>query len=231
MTSIYKGNSPFKITSPYGNRTINGRTEFHSGIDFVGIKTKEIVAVCDGTIEFSGIVYSKANLTWQWGNYVKLVDKFGNSFFYCHLSSRAVKSGQRVKVGDTIGVEGNTGYSFGSHCHFEMRVSGKSICSDKYLDCVNKIGQYYPQTDEVVPVNVPKVNVADKVKPVGNPDINVGDTVKMIGKTWSTGQSVPAFVKTIVYTVLEVDKSKQKARIGLDNVTTGWARLLDLDTV
>ncbi|MDE6833640.1 MAG: hypothetical protein K2J39_05270 [Ruminococcus sp.] len=32
-----------------------------------------------------------------------------------------VKAGDTVKITDVIGVEGNTGYSFGSHCHYCVR--------------------------------------------------------------------------------------------------------------
>lgn len=40
---------------------------------------------------------------------------------YGHLSSVAVKVGQKVSAGDFIGVEGNTGISHGAHLHFEIR--------------------------------------------------------------------------------------------------------------
>ena len=36
------------------------------------------------------------------------------------MSDLAVKQGDTVTQGQIIGYVGNTGYSFGNHCHFEM---------------------------------------------------------------------------------------------------------------
>jgi murein DD-endopeptidase MepM/ murein hydrolase activator NlpD len=51
-----------------------------------------------------------------------------------------------VKKGDVIGVEGNTGYSFGSHCHLEIRTSGNKVTSTvntpAFTGIPNKTGTY-----------------------------------------------------------------------------------------
>jgi murein DD-endopeptidase MepM/ murein hydrolase activator NlpD len=41
---------------------------------------------------------------------------------YGHLKRATVKEGDRVKKGDKIGVQGNTGKSAGEHLHFEIIV-------------------------------------------------------------------------------------------------------------
>ncbi|MBR1653667.1 MAG: M23 family metallopeptidase [Clostridia bacterium] len=63
----------------------------------------------------------------SWGNYVKI--DHGNSIYtlYAHLKDGiCVTNGQEVKQGDIIGYMGNTGYSFGTHLHFEVYVGGAS---------------------------------------------------------------------------------------------------------
>ena len=101
---LYKGN--YRISSPYGNRKLdNGDNRFHSGIDYVGIDSKEIIAPTNGRIISSQIITDKSNPTWEWGNYVKMDDLNGYYLFFCHLSSRNVKVGQTVAKGQVIGTE------------------------------------------------------------------------------------------------------------------------------
>lgn len=133
---IYK--SAYKITSPFGTRNLNGDTRFHKGVDFVGTD-KTIIAPIDGVVQRSTIITDKNNPTWEWGNYIRLDTEDKHLLYFCHLSKRTVKVGQKVKKGDVIGIEGNTGYSFGSHCHFEVRtLNNVSIDPIAYLNFINK---------------------------------------------------------------------------------------------
>lgn len=138
---IYSGK--FKVTSPFGMRTLNGARENHRGIDVVGLDGKYICAVRPGVVVVSQIVKDKTNLTWQWGNYVCVLGDDGNCYYYCHMAQRLVEVGRRVKAGDHLGVEGNTGYSFGSHCHFEVRnKANESVNPAPFLGIENKAGTY-----------------------------------------------------------------------------------------
>lgn len=132
----------YRLTSPYGQRVLNGKTETHNGVDLVGTGSTAVCSVCDGTVIQSRIVTDKNNLTWQWGNYVSVQAKDGTVHYYCHLASRAVKQGDKVKAGQRIGIMGNTGYSFGAHLHFEVRRNNKAINAADYLGIQNKTGTY-----------------------------------------------------------------------------------------
>lgn len=141
-----KMNLPYKsgkvtLTSHFGWRTLNGSRDYHKGVDLSGTD-KTLVAPCDGVIGSSTIITDKSNLTWQWGNYIRIDTADGLKIFMCHMASRKVKVGQKVKAGDVIGIEGNTGYSFGSHCHFEVRKNGESVDPTPYLGIPNEWGQY-----------------------------------------------------------------------------------------
>lgn len=140
---------PFKcnkvrLTSPYGNRTLNGTKQFHTGYDLVGVGSYDICAAVGGKVVHSRIITDKNNATWQWGNYVCIKGTDGLYYYYCHMKSRAVTAGQIVNAGDKLGVMGNTGYSFGAHLHFEVRSADgkKKINPETILGIPNKTGTY-----------------------------------------------------------------------------------------
>ena len=56
------------------------------------------------------------------GKYVIVEHTNELTSLYGHLSKITATRGQKVSPGDTIGLEGNSGLSTGSHVHFEVRV-------------------------------------------------------------------------------------------------------------
>ena len=139
---IYNGK--FRVTSPFGWRVLNGVRDNHHGIDVVGENVKHICCVAAGYVGVSTIVPKSeiGDLTWQWGNYVRVDGDDGRKYYYCHMSRRLVSAGRRVEVGDHLGIEGNTGYSFGSHCHFEVRENGYAVDPSRFLGIPNAVGEY-----------------------------------------------------------------------------------------
>jgi len=126
---LYDGN--YMVSSGYGPRKLdNGDSNFHKGIDYVGIDSKNIITPTNGKIVTSQIITDRNNLTWEWGNYVKMDDLNGFYLFFCHLSKRLVNTGETVAKGQLIGIEGQTGYTTGSHLHFEVRRKADNIAID-----------------------------------------------------------------------------------------------------
>lgn len=116
----------YTITSKYGYRTLNGRREFHTGVDFAAAYGTKIRAADGGTVTYAG---------WK-GNYGKLViitHDDGSQTYYAHCSSLLVSRGDKVYQGQTIAKMGSTGRSTGNHCHFEIRINGKTVNPLKYL--------------------------------------------------------------------------------------------------
>lgn len=114
MNVPYKGR--FKITQKYKGLA-------HDGFDMVGIDVKTIYSTVDGIVERAGWE-NPNNHSQGFGQYVRVKDDMTNHrYYYGHLSKISVKVGQSVKIGDKLGVEGNTGYSFGSHCHYCVRAN------------------------------------------------------------------------------------------------------------
>lgn len=135
MNSPYMGN--FKVTQEYKGAT-------HDGLDLVGQDSKNIHSTVNGVVEFAGWE-NPGNHSQGFGQYVKIVDSAtGYGFYFGHLSSIKVKAGDKVKITDVIGVEGSTGNSTGSHCHYCIRKNGKGTHIDvsEFSGIPNKIGVY-----------------------------------------------------------------------------------------
>lgn len=128
-----------RVSSPFGWRTLFGKRVYHKGIDLVGTD-KTVRAVVGGVVGQSIIITDPTNRTSEWGNYVRVDGADGRLYYYCHLSQRLVSRGDKVSVGDALGVEGSTGKSTGSHLHLEVRENGNSIDPTAILGIKNIVG-------------------------------------------------------------------------------------------
>lgn len=145
MILPYKTGTAVRVTSPYGTRVdpITGEQgAWHGGFDLVGDGDKTIRAVVSGVVWMSRIVTDPKNRTSEWGNYICISGEDGTLYYYCHLAERLVSVGERVEVGQIIGVEGSTGRSKGSHLHFEVRRLGVQINPADILGIPNMCGTY-----------------------------------------------------------------------------------------
>ena len=138
-----------KLTSGFGHRVLNGKDDYHFGIDLVGLNSKIIYSPCEGFIEMSNIVTDKTNKTWEWGNYIRIKADSETDVYLCHLSERFVEKGDYVLQGQPIGYEGDTGYAFGQHLHLEFRKNGKSFDPCELLGIKNKEGIYEGNVEKI----------------------------------------------------------------------------------
>lgn len=109
------------FTSDYGNRSINGGTEFHNGIDLQGGSGSPIVAAAKGKVTKVSPGYNGGM-----GNVVEITHEGGVRTIYMHLQDKSmqVSVGDSVNPGTVIAKEGNTGRVYGKtgfHLHFEIR--------------------------------------------------------------------------------------------------------------
>ncbi|WP_231943230.1 peptidoglycan DD-metalloendopeptidase family protein [Calothrix sp. NIES-3974] len=102
------------LTSGYGMRW--GR--MHRGIDIANKIGTPIVAAAAGVVEFEG---KKRG----YGNLIDIRHLDGSLTRYAHNHRHFVTVGQKVQQGEMIAHMGNTGFSSGSHLHFEIHPAGK----------------------------------------------------------------------------------------------------------
>ena len=123
---------PFHITVPiadgYGYRVApcDGCSSDHKGVDFDPGQGAPIMAIADGTVIQT--VESWGGL----GYYVVVAHNInGESFesWYGHMyqGSIAVSVGQNVKLGEILGLVGDTGMSTGAHLHLEIHMNGEPL--------------------------------------------------------------------------------------------------------
>jgi murein DD-endopeptidase MepM/ murein hydrolase activator NlpD len=122
--------SPTKgwITSGFGYRIspFTKKRELHRGIDIAGRGGTPIIAPADGRVRYAGPDRSL-------GKSVILRHGYGVETLYGHLSDILVKSGQKLKRGDRIGLMGSTGRSTGPHLHYQVNVSGVAVNPRNYM--------------------------------------------------------------------------------------------------
>lgn len=114
-----------RISSSFNMRRlhpIKGKTIPHLGTDYAAPYGTEIRAVADGVV--TAAAYGSGN-----GNFVKIRHDKVYETQYLHMSkfAKGIKSGTRVKQGQTIGYVGATGLATGPHVCFRFWKNGKQV--------------------------------------------------------------------------------------------------------
>lgn len=90
---------------------------YHTGIDYRAPVGTRVHATRRGRVIHVGTddAYGRYVIVESW-HYVKFI-----RHYYCHLSSFAVKEGQKIYAGNVVGLSGDTGNVTGPHLHYEER--------------------------------------------------------------------------------------------------------------
>jgi len=126
-----------KITSPFGNRIINGQNQFHPGVDlrvfnFTNWKKQRILFPCE--CEILRIGYQEM---WGWNVIAKPL--YGNytELKFVHLHKPECLEKEVYRRGEFLGWTTVTPYmklkGFGEHLHFETWI-GEPVDPVKFFD-------------------------------------------------------------------------------------------------
>ena len=98
----------------------------HHGVDIANKTGTSIYAADTGTVEYIG---------WGrgYGNQIVINHGGGKKTRYAHLSKFYVSKGDKVNKGQTIAAMGSTGWSTGSHLHFEVIINGRKYNPLNYI--------------------------------------------------------------------------------------------------
>lgn len=120
-----------KVTSGLDpNRKLMGQSSPHYGIDYAAKQGTPIKSPISGTVT------TNSNEKDGFGNYLVIRDQNGQNHIFGHMKKQSdLKVGQKISQGQNIGNVGSTGFSTGSHLHYEVRDDrGTKLNPNKYLN-------------------------------------------------------------------------------------------------
>ena len=122
-----------RLNSEFGYRIhpIDGKQQFHAGVDLGGQYGDPIGAFADGIVDYIGEDDS-------YGLYIQLDHGNGIKSFYAHCQSLQVKQGEVVQAGETIGSVGSSGSATGPHLHLEIKWNGTYLNPVYYIDVLEE---------------------------------------------------------------------------------------------
>ncbi len=118
------------ISSHFGYRELNGKNNFHDGIDFPAVQNTKVYSTMSGVVINSSFING-------YGNTVIILHSNGTKSLYGHLSEKfLVHNGQHVSQKEVIATVGPkylsngklNGFTTGPHLHFSIFNSdGKQV--------------------------------------------------------------------------------------------------------
>lgn len=134
---------------------------YHIAFDVYNNKTSKVPSVSDGTVV-------RAVKKGSFGGEVIIKDKFGYYFVYGHLQRDSIKlkKGDKVKQGDTLGLQGNSNYydnPMAIHLHVQLLKPNANITKGKWYSDGLQLDRYDINTGKYDPI-LPKVEKIETVK-------------------------------------------------------------------
>lgn len=135
----------YVVSSGFGYRDAlaikGGSTEpFHGGVDLVGPPGSSVLATGDGVVTE---VWPPPGRWYKghpvFGGMVMIVHSPTLVTLYGHMSAVLVREGERVTVGQAIGVQGSTGLSTAPHVHFAVLTAPVIPPSPPWRDATDRL--------------------------------------------------------------------------------------------
>lgn len=125
------------VTSSFGSRSdpFLGAAAFHGGMDFRAPTGSPIKATAAGVVV-------KAGWSGGYGRLVEVDHGNGYSTRYGHMSKILVSEGDKIKLGEIVGLVGSSGRSTGPHLHYEVRKNGTAVDPLRYIKAGKRIARY-----------------------------------------------------------------------------------------
>lgn len=118
-----------RVEQGFGGHFSHSDAANRHAVDFAATIGTQVVAARDGVVMQVENDFSQGGLDGEeYGgraNFVRILHDDGGMALYAHLQEGGVmvRSGQRVRAGQLIGLSGNTGFSAGPHLHFVVQVN------------------------------------------------------------------------------------------------------------
>lgn len=150
-----QGKTSRNISSIWGDPR-DGGARLHEGVDIFAARGTPALAATEGVV-------TRVNVTPRGGKVVWVSDiNRRQNLYYAHLDSQLVAPGQRVQIGDTLGLIGNTGNAITTkpHLHFGIYRSGRGA--------TNPYPYLYESAAEVPDVTIDAALVGNWVRVAAN---------------------------------------------------------------
>ena len=119
-----------RISSTFGRRwdpIKRNRRANHRGLDFAAPRNTPLLATAPGRVSFAGT-------RGAFGRTVEIDHGNGFKTRFAHMNKLKVRAGQRVELGDTVGLMGTTGRSTGVHLHYEILYRGRQVNPQQFIE-------------------------------------------------------------------------------------------------